>query len=245
MKTKGFTLIEMVLTLVVGAILVMGIAGFVEFGTKGYADSVERQRLQTQAKFVLEKMTREIRHAVPNVFIQQDNCLSFYGIRESGFYAVSGANLNFIVGDEGIDANKLKPLTLVINPTELIGSSHSLADLDNVFSLSSVEEFTSPAVSGATFSLVGAAHELIGNSVAHRLYITDGQPITYCLKNQRMERNDQPLTDGGDGDFSVIGTLKYQPATVQNSGIVHIDLSFSQGGETSHYQQQVQVLNVP
>lgn len=245
MKAKGFTLIEMVLTLVVGAILVIGIAGFVEFGTKGYADSVERQRLQTQAKFALEKMTREIRHAVPNVFIQKQNCLSFYRIEESGFYAVSGANINFILGDNHVTASQLKPLTLVINPTELIGSSDSLADLDNVFSLSRVEALNSPSVSGATFTLPGAAHELIGNSVAYRHYITDSQPITYCLTNQRIERNEQPLTDGGNGDFSVAGTLKYQPATVQNSGIVHIELSFSQGGETTHYQQQVQVLNVP
>ena len=56
MKVRGFTLVEMVLTMVVGAILVLGIAGFVELGSKGYSDTVARQRLQTQAKFVLEKM---------------------------------------------------------------------------------------------------------------------------------------------------------------------------------------------
>lgn len=35
MKVKGFTLIEMVVTLIVGAILVLGIAGFVELGARG------------------------------------------------------------------------------------------------------------------------------------------------------------------------------------------------------------------
>ncbi len=41
MSSRGFTLVEMVLTLIVGSILVLGIAGFVELGTKGYADSVQ------------------------------------------------------------------------------------------------------------------------------------------------------------------------------------------------------------
>ena len=68
MKVRGFTLIEMVVTMVISGIIVLGIAGFVEFGTKGYADSIDRQRLQTQAKFALEKISREIRHAVPNSF---------------------------------------------------------------------------------------------------------------------------------------------------------------------------------
>ncbi len=77
MSSRGFTLVEMVLTLIVGSILVLGIAGFVELGTKGYADSVDRQRIQTQAQFVLEKLSREFRHAVPNSFSGSGNCLFF------------------------------------------------------------------------------------------------------------------------------------------------------------------------
>lgn len=35
MRTRGFTLIEMILTIIVGSILVLGIAGFVELGSRG------------------------------------------------------------------------------------------------------------------------------------------------------------------------------------------------------------------
>lgn len=65
-SSRGFTLIEMIMTIIVGSILVLGIAGFLELGAKGYTDTVARQRIQTQAQFVLEKMSRELRHAVPN-----------------------------------------------------------------------------------------------------------------------------------------------------------------------------------
>ncbi len=68
MKDRGFTLMEMIVTIVVGSFIMLGIAGYVQLGMKGYADTIDRQRIQTQAQFVLEKMTREIRHAVPNSF---------------------------------------------------------------------------------------------------------------------------------------------------------------------------------
>lgn len=68
MKNRGFTLIEMVITIVVGSFIMLGIAGYLQLGAKGYADTIDRQKLQTQAQFVIEKMSREIRHAVPNSF---------------------------------------------------------------------------------------------------------------------------------------------------------------------------------
>ena len=68
MKTRGFTLMEMIVTIVIGSFIMLGIAGYVQLGMKGYADTIDRQRMQTQAQFVLEKMSREIRHAVPNSF---------------------------------------------------------------------------------------------------------------------------------------------------------------------------------
>ena len=144
MKTRGFTLIEMVVTMIVGAILVMGIAGFVELGTKGYAQSVDRQRLQTQAQFVLEKMTREVRHALPNVFVSDGLCLSFYPIIESGFYAVSGSDIHFIVGDENATTDDLSDKQLVINPTQQLLAGQTLSDLPNSFSSVSYTHLTLP-----------------------------------------------------------------------------------------------------
>ncbi|WP_337220318.1 PilW family protein, partial [Vibrio parahaemolyticus] len=61
MSQRGFTLIELVLAIVIGSIIMLGIAGYVQVGMKGYVDASSRQRIQTQAQFVLEKMAREIR----------------------------------------------------------------------------------------------------------------------------------------------------------------------------------------
>ncbi|NMV13000.1 prepilin-type N-terminal cleavage/methylation domain-containing protein, partial [Vibrio parahaemolyticus] len=120
MKTRGFTLMEMIVTIVVGSFIMLGIAGYVQLGMKGYADTIDRQRIQTQAQFVLEKMTREIRHAVPNSFHVPKgttNCLEFVPIEYSGFYTFKNNDLEFLLGNDStlnpIPANR----RMVINPS--------------------------------------------------------------------------------------------------------------------------------
>ncbi|WP_114765861.1 PilW family protein [Vibrio rhodolitus] len=251
MRVRGFTLIEMIVTMLVGSILVLGIAGFVELGTKGYAQSVDRQRLQTQARFVLEKMTREASHAVPNVFIVDGGCLSFFPIVDSGFYAVSGADINFIVGNQSAAVSTLNDKQLLINPTQTLSPTDTLAALNNSFDLASVEDISATlSTVGKTFSIPDAASGLVGGSIVNRHYIADNErKVTYCISGNRITRqvgftgSPMPLTDGDE--VSVSGTLSYSPATVQHNGVVHIDLSFSQGGESTIFQQDVQVLNVP
>ncbi len=120
MKDRGFTLMEMIVTIVVGSFIMLGIAGYVQLGMKGYADTIDRQRIQTQAQFVLEKMTREIRHAVPNSFHVPKgttNCLEFVPIEYSGFYTFKNNDLEFLLGND----STLNPIPtnrrMVINPS--------------------------------------------------------------------------------------------------------------------------------
>ncbi|EGA67127.1 PilW family protein [Vibrio brasiliensis] len=241
MKAKGFTLIEMVITLIVGAILVLGIAGFVELGARGYSDTVERQRLQTQAKFILEKMSREIRHAVPNmlssstVLPQATSCISFFPIVDSGYYAVSGADIQFVVGQQGLSTDDIDDLTLVINPTQANPGN-------NVFPLTDVSS------ANDTFFISDVANDLVGNSVSNRHYIYNPNGrVDYCLVAGQLRRAVNGLNDLPLSDTWVDGTLDYIPATVQANGIVDVDITLNNalGDESSNFQQQIQVLNVP
>ena len=103
MKVRGFTLMEMITTIVIGSVIMLGIAGYVQFGMKGYVDTIERQRMQTQALFVLEKMSREIRHAVPNSFHVPkgaENCLEFVPIEYAGVYKLMNNDLAFLIGHD-------------------------------------------------------------------------------------------------------------------------------------------------
>ncbi|WP_122046549.1 PilW family protein [Vibrio atlanticus] len=240
MKRQGFTLIEMIITMIVGSILVVGIAGFVELGARGYADTVDRQRLQTQAKFVLEKITREVRHAVPNMFSQNavvpgSRCVSFFPIVTSGIYAMSGDDIQFVTADNALTAAVLAPLSLVINPTEATPTN-------NDFPLATV------TATNNTFLLANESVNLVGNSVSNRHYIYNPNGrVTYCIVNGRVWRSEGngaliPISDTG-----VTGDLDYQPANVQRNGIVHLEFEFRNqvGDELTNFQQDIQVINVP
>ena len=240
MKRQGFTLIEMIITMIVGSILVVGIAGFVELGARGYTNTVDRQRLQTQAKFVLEKITREVRHAVPNMLNQNvvapgASCISFFPIVTSGIYAVSNDDLQFVTGDNRLTVAGLAPLSLVINPTEA-------APTNNIFPLATV------TATNNTFLLANESVNLVGNSVSNRHYIYNPNGrVNYCIVNGRVWRSEGngaliPISDTG-----VTGTLDYQPANVQRNGVVHLEFEFRNqvGDELTNFQQDIQVINVP
>ncbi|EGR0109713.1 PilW family protein [Vibrio vulnificus] len=229
MSSRGFTLVEMVLTLIVGSILVLGIAGFVELGTKGYADSVDRQRIQTQAQFVLEKLSREFRHAVPNSFSDSGNCLSFYPIVYSGFYAVEGNDIQFLIGNTSATSPLANGLSLVINPSrqqDLVSDSFDVSGLTN---------------GAGYFAVLNQAASLESNSINRRHYIFNANGrVEYCFTAGRISRNGVQVADSVSA-----ASFNYLEPTLQRGGLVHIKLTFTQNDESSHYQQDVQVLNVP
>ncbi|EHK9184924.1 prepilin-type N-terminal cleavage/methylation domain-containing protein [Vibrio vulnificus] len=229
MRARGFTLVEMVLTLIVGSILVLGIAGFVELGTKGYADSVDRQRIQTQAQFVLEKLSREFRHAVPNSFSDSGNCLSFYPIVYSGFYAVEGNDIQFLIGNTNATSQLANGLSLVINPSrqqDLVSDSFDVSGLTN---------------GAGYFAVLNQAASLESNSINRRHYIFNANGrVEYCFTAGRISRNGVQVADSVSA-----ASFNYLEPTLQRGGLVHIKLTFTQNDESSHYQQDVQVLNVP
>lgn len=269
MKARGFTLMEMIITIVIGSFIMLGIAGYVQLGMKGYVDTIDRQRMQTQAQFVLEKMSREIRHAVPNSFRvppDKPSCLQFVPIEFSGFYLTHNQDLQFLLGNYP----KLKTLgtnrCLAINPsryddlfpTEFGGKCPSVDDIKNSTEPKLSQSFQvgglhrSEGEDGETlepFTLSDATDYLASSSISNRHYIyKDNSQITYCFDSGEVTRQDatanSPVTVAESVDTAKSNMHYFEP-TLQRGGIVHINLEFAQNGERSVYQQDVQVLNVP
>ena len=65
-KIAGFTLIEMVTVILILGIIVVGISSFVVFGTRIFVESSAVDQVLSQSRFGIERMTRDIRRAVPN-----------------------------------------------------------------------------------------------------------------------------------------------------------------------------------
>jgi len=249
MRSKGFTLIEMVITIIVLGVIFLGFSGILETGTKGYIDSVDRQKLHNQARFVIEKMSREIRHAVPNSFATSSStsakCINFYPIVRSGFYSrnQSSGKIDFVVTNQGARLISPDSESLVINPSrnaDLSSSSNqseSLAGCRDSADSSCTE--SEPASGVYVYSI---DDNFDSHSVANRYYIYNGE-VSYCINsNGRLTRNTVIVAE--EINFTQ-SRFEYLQATLQRGGLVHLDFLFTNQDEQSFYRQDVQVLNVP
>ena len=87
-KKNGFTLIELVSVIVILGVLATATTQYIIFGTEIYVQGNERQQVLTQSRFLIERLTRELRAAIPNsVRVDASNaCLEFVPIKTSGAY---------------------------------------------------------------------------------------------------------------------------------------------------------------
>ena len=86
-KKKGFTLIEMVVVITITAII-GGISSLIiSRSLDAYASLDRRQKIQTSLRLVIERISRELRNALPNSLdISPEGKLFFIPIKSSGRY---------------------------------------------------------------------------------------------------------------------------------------------------------------
>jgi len=90
--SHGFTLVELVTVIIVLGVVSVGISGFIRTGVDIYSDVTERDQLLGDSRFVVERINRELRMAVPNsvrVGINNSNsiqCIEFVPSEWVSFY---------------------------------------------------------------------------------------------------------------------------------------------------------------
>ncbi|MDP5147699.1 type II secretion system protein [Shewanella sp. ULN5] len=269
-QTQGFTLVEMVTVILILGIIVVGVSSFVIFGTRIFVESSAVDQVLSQSRFGVERMTRDIRSALPNstrLITAVDGsyqCIEFVPIAASTSYvsapiapAPASNAVSAIATNQTIAAGQwamIYPLTAteIYNPTGsiakrfLIASVATIADQVNITLAASVR-FTE-------------------DSPLKRLFLV-AQPISYCVEKQPNGtsnlkryanygyRTAQPspsiMANGVIMAQNIINNLQVEPAIVLTpsslitNAIVHVEPRFSVNGESFKYQHQVQVINVP
>lgn len=238
--SRGFTLMEMVISLVILGIIALAIGSYLQLGAEGYVSTVSREGVQSQARFALEKMTREIRHAAPNSLAETGNCVSFYPIHFAGFTLSSTRTTNVeLVPTIGSEAEWIA----IINDDNLalaagFGSAADYAA--QPYKIGRVD--AGPDDSGTVRVSVSAP--LDNRSPANRAYAY-GQPVSYCLEANVLRRKSSgssvAIAEQVSGfDVAVNGK------GLENNSMVHMNLTFqdSRTGESFSYEHTVQVFNV-
>ena len=243
-RITGFTLIELILTVVVVGIVALAAGNTLQLGFQSYNDSIDRQDNQMQAKFVIEKLSRELRHAVPNSVevSSSQECVSFIPVEASAFYLALP-----LFNEKQIDTVLLSNhigviagLNLTINPSNqndlmtVNGSRYVTIDSISV----------SGGVSTLAFSTINNP-AFISSSVSGRAFIYKPETITYCIGNGKVERRIQNVTIQL-ADHINNGRFVFEAASVHRNSMLRMVLVFESGiGETTQYQHDVQVINVP
>ena len=85
---KGFTLVELVLVILVLGIVSTSVTSFIIFGVEIYQDVSGRDKQLSDSRFVIERITREVREALHNsVRVTNDRtCIEFIPILASSSY---------------------------------------------------------------------------------------------------------------------------------------------------------------
>jgi len=254
-KLGGFTLVEMVTVILILGIIVVGVSSFVIFGTRIFVESSAVDQVLSQSRFGVERMTRDIRSALPNstrLLTATDGryqCIEFVPITASTSY------VNAPIAPAAT-SNTLS--AIVINQTILAGQWAIIYPL-------TTNEIYNPTGSTAKRFLISSVSTSEASPLK-RLYLT-AQPVSYCVENQPNGtsdltryanygyQNSQPTPTAMANRVimaqNIINSLLIEPAitltpsSLVTNAIVHIEPRFSVNGESFKYQHQVQVINVP
>ncbi|MBA6223732.1 type II secretion system protein [Colwellia sp. MB02u-18] len=270
---QGFTLIELVTVIVILGVLATGISSFLRFGTQSYTDAADRDALISTARFVVERLNREVRNALPNSIrtIGGDNnpCLEFVPIDKSVIY------LDIPVAPEPA-SDSVEVLMLAGALSSQYVAVYAL-NSDDIYNKKSgvIEKFSSVANSGdrqvVSTIRFDSKIRFEEESPTERLYFI-GSPVSYCVEGQAIYRY-QDYGFGDDDSYDINGKpsitatntttkkvlmaeyvdnyavneypFQTSPPTLQRNGLAVIRLKFARNLEEIVFNNEIQVPNVP
>jgi len=99
---KGFTLIEIIIAIVLLGIVSMIGIGIISSVFSGYSDSVTKSYLYSEARFIIERINRELRNSIPNTVRTAPGLIQFAKFDNASYYEIFPNKKRFIPVEENI-----------------------------------------------------------------------------------------------------------------------------------------------
>jgi MSHA biogenesis protein MshO len=268
-RLQGFTLIELVITMVLLAILAIATSDFLRTGSLIYRQGADRQVLLGEARFAIERLNRELHNSLPNSAMLSPNsnddanhCLTFVPTFSSHTYidlpitpssAASGSVVTSLNQPAVTATGNAWLGVYVLNSNEVLDANGALLDANctasagKVFCLSDISADASSGVSTISFA---SSVSVSTDSPSQRAFILD-EPIRYCVEGNQLLRF-QPA-DSGNGVLmaskleadSAIQPFQVTPASLTRNGLVNLRLRFIENREVVEFNHDIVVLNQP
>jgi MSHA biogenesis protein MshO len=196
---SGFTLIELVAVIVLLGIMSVFSYQFFEVGVGSYVDLTLRERMAQSGRFVVDRMSREIKNALPGSVRVQTNpantltCIEFIPVDvATGYVSIPYAVVGSTIVSADFDVTVLggaasyNAAVFTLENCDVYGSTDLSCDENGDFSVDSLDQHWHPvsswgaAVAGQRSITLATAVTFPQPSAARRLYFFSS-PVAFCL----------------------------------------------------------------
>lgn len=226
MRSRGFTLVELIATMVILGIISVMTSKFIVNGFSFYVDATNIQKISTTANFVAEKMEKLIENSVPNSIVISETEKSIT------FVPIKGALGYTYIPKNPLSAFDSKPVLYAV--TTAFDSSNIKKDAYVAFNnYGSNEEYykvLDVTVNGnvTAVKIDASSKKFTPGSERGRLYFVDGQNRYITVKLEK--ENSQLVIIEHNGDEAT-GTKNILARDVSDIRFSKVAGAFNQYGE--------------
>ena len=260
-SSRGFTLVELVMVIVVLAILSTASIKFLSNSAQGLVDTAERQVLASSATIAVEKVLREVRRALPNSVRQfsdgGNECLELVPILHSSEYvsvpiasdATSFESIRFI----GALGGQAGYVAVYPNSEDSVYGANPVTIPATVRAIST-DTATASAIDIVTnlqtIAFVGGASYRFPTDSPRKRFFLVSQPVSFCDDDSgrlwRYQNYDFQSIRGagiptaGSNRILIADSLQANslsfnilPAQLQRNAVVRMSLIIERGGSST------------
>ena len=258
---SGFTLVELVVVIVLMSLVSLAGVEMIRYSTDGYQKMSSRQALGSASRIAVERISRELRSALPNSVRVNGggSCLEFIPIRAAGTYLdlpvdSAAASFKSAALNPGQEAESGRVVVYPLNTGRVYNAASGV--MSGLATLSAAD-----AGNIVTVTMAGS-FQFINHSPRQRFFLVD-TPVSYCVDGEYLFRyKDYGLLPAqasvaglptalpsrallADGVDVSPAPFQYETATLVRNAIVTLDLLFVEAGENQRLVSEVQLRNVP
>ena len=195
-QSAGFTLVEIVVTIVISAIIAVGVLTYISDAVTGFATSSNRNALSSSGRSVVDRLAMELHNALPNsirvttALPGGDQCIEFIPFVAATNYLDAPFTGN---GGDTVEAVDFHPQLIAESPAEMYAVIYPI-DTQDIYTLGNpgpvalidrIED--DDAGDGRVLLTLDETHQFAKRSPVDRLYVTR-DAVSFCVVGTRLFR---------------------------------------------------------